>query len=283
MTTDSTDTTLAAAVESISLEDHGSRRGKRPLDVAFVAEAAGITTEEALDRVKTVIKAVEESHHVYRCIERAMFAVPRVINHPLYPSLVKRFGKDDSPRVLELGCCFGTDARKMIRDGLDPAKLVVTDLHDAYWDMGKSLLFNDDPQGFKVVFGDFATEEPSMVKLHDFEGAFDVISAQAILHVLSKEQCIAFLRNCSASLKGDGKSVLFGTCIGMVLEAQNGDPTPTKGLPGREALPRFWHTKDTLAALLKDVGFKQVEVDLVATMTDKEGVEKGRLVFTAYK
>ncbi|KAI8834481.1 hypothetical protein BC829DRAFT_70182 [Chytridium lagenaria] len=95
--------------------------------------------------------------HVYKCIERAMFAFPRISRQPFYPQISARF-TEPTFKLLELGCCFGTDARKMIDDGLAASNLVVSDLHDAYWNLGKTILFSDAPN-VRTVFGDFADVE----------------------------------------------------------------------------------------------------------------------------
>ncbi|KAJ3219547.1 hypothetical protein HDU67_000492 [Dinochytrium kinnereticum] len=256
------------------------------VDVSFVMLATGVDEQEARDRVRKTIEAVEEGHHVYRCIERAMFAIPRIAGHPYYPELRTSFSKDGF-RLLELGCCFGTDARKMIHDGLPPTNLVVSDLHDVYWNFGKSILYQDQPP-VQTIFGDFAAEPGAdgmdLIKSESLADSFSVVSAQAILHVLSKEQCTTFLHNALRCLKQDG--TLFGSCVGNKVAPSAWGETPTKGMTGRPIAQRFLHSTDSLAALLGDIGFKCIDVreavrNGAAAPTSDD--DKTHLVFVATK
>ncbi|KAJ3318261.1 hypothetical protein HDV06_000704 [Boothiomyces sp. JEL0866] len=226
-----------------------TKRAFKP-DVSFIQSYCKIDKEEATTRILDTIKIIEEGHHVYRCIQMGMFGKSTIHLHPKYSEITPRFGKPGF-KLLELGCCFGTDARKMITDGLNPASITVSDLTDIYWQTGRTVLFKDNLD-VKSVFTDFAVEQPV-----GFEPGFDVISAQLILHVLSKQQCEYFLSNCYKYLQNNG--ILFGTCVGSATEPRLWGKTPTKGLEGRSEQERFLHSKESLTELLQSFGYK-VEV-----------------------
>ena len=242
-------------------------------DISFLLSYSNASVEESVRRVQATINAVKSAgHHEYKCIERGLFATSRIHEHPAYRNVLTRF-REPKLQVLELGCCFGTDARKMILDGLAQQNLIVSDLHDFYWNLGKSVLFQDDISSVNSVFMDFAV--PLDVECTArFKNRFDVISAQKILHVLSKEQCICFLRNIFDCLNANN-GILFGTCIGGI-ESSEWELTPTKGMSGRVETPRFRHSKETLEALLVRLGFADVQVSCAArdlpalTDADKE-------------
>ena len=229
-------------------------------DVSFLCSYCNIDESEARARVKATQEAVASAgHHAYRCIERAMFTVSRVHTHTDYPSVVKRFADADF-KLLELGCCFGTDARQMLHDGLDPSKLVVSDLLSFYWETGSSVLFRDDMSTVESHFLDFADASFAVLgKPAEWEQAFDVISAQAILHVLSEEQCTTFLRHALHCLK-PGCGMLLGTCVGATEAVPSWGETPTKGLPGRKKETRYLHSVESLTALLLRLGFTGLSV-----------------------
>lgn len=197
------------------------------------------------------INAVKSEHHVYACIQRALFTKPRIAKHPQYASVIANVHKLQY-KVLELGCCFGTDARKLISDGLLPGQLWVSDLHDAYWNIGRSTLFKDEPPVHKL-FVDFSCASDSIPSSH-----FSAVSCQMVLHVLSRGQCEGLLANIVLSLKPGG--LLFGSCIGTIQQAHDWLATPTKGLPGRKEERRHRHSKASLAELLARLGYTQIEV-----------------------
>eukprot|EP00834_Sanchytrium_tribonematis_P003239 NODE_119_length_18186_cov_1.929397.p9 type:complete len:243 gc:universal NODE_119_length_18186_cov_1.929397:6992-6264(-) len=234
----------------------------------FLEKYCNITHEEALQRIQNTINKVKESHHVYRCIEKAMFATPRVNQHPYYPSLINHL---HSLTVLELGCCFGTDARQLLMDGIPKNQLFVSDLHDAYYQIGQSILFKDELD-INTQFMDFAVPRSQLMQ-------FNVISCQMILHCLSKEQVECFLLNVLNSLLTNG--VLFGCCVGTTSEiGVEWIKTPTIGL-NRPEMNRFLHNRVTLSRLLESIGFKQIEV--MEEILGSGDQEMTRLVFTAKK
>ncbi|KAJ3274297.1 hypothetical protein HDV01_003141 [Terramyces sp. JEL0728] len=229
---------------------YSARKAEFKPDVSFLKSYCGIDEQEATKRIMDTIEFIEKSHHVYKCIQMGMFGRSTIHLHPKYNSISSKF-TDPNLKLLELGCCFGTDARKMITDGLNPSSITVSDLTNIYWETGRSLLFKDNLT-VKSVFADFAVGSPV-----GLEPGFNAISAQLILHVLSKEQCEYFLSNCFKYLAKGG--VLFGTCVGSAKEPIVWGKTPTKGLEGRQETERFLHNKDSLTDLLKSFGF-EVEV-----------------------
>ncbi|KAJ3255505.1 hypothetical protein HK103_006230 [Boothiomyces macroporosus] len=226
---------------------YSCRKGEFKPDVSFIKEYCKIDEKEATKRILDTIRVIEESHHVYKCIQMGMFGRTIIHLHPQYPEIKVNFVKPNF-KLLELGCCFGTDARKMISDGLNPSSITVSDLTDVYWQTGKAVLFKDN-LNVKAVFTDFATESPV-----GLEPGFSAISAQLILHVLSKDQCQHFLSNCFKYLVSGG--MLFGTCVGSATEPHLWGKTPTKGLNGRQEHERFLHNKESLTQLLESFGFK---------------------------
>ncbi|KAI9209192.1 uncharacterized protein BJ171DRAFT_594969 [Polychytrium aggregatum] len=234
-------------------------------EVEFLTKYSNISKEEALARIEQVKDALRrDGQHLYKCIEHGTFGNSKINRHPFYRQLLELSRSPDF-RFLELGCCFGVDTRKLIHDGVDPAKLSVSDLSDVYWNLGRDILFAGDEPSVERVFGDFTTAEsssdlPHIVSAHGWVEKFDAVSAFAILHCLSKEQTDQFLVNCFQSLKWGGN--LIGWCVGTLNSAGSTTNvmTPTKGLPGREERPRFLHTADSLLLYLHSIGFSQVRV-----------------------
>ncbi|KAJ3090044.1 hypothetical protein HK100_007571, partial [Physocladia obscura] len=230
------------------------------VDTKWFKEYTGITDDaQVAALIEQTVTTTSASHHLYKCIEARRFVIPKVQTHPVYAEIRARFTEPDF-RLLELGCCYGTDARKMLSDGLPPPHLTVSDLHGAYFDIGNTVLYADsDPlEHVGTWFGDLAAQDAAPAH---FRNAFTVVSAQMILHVFSAQQCRDFLGTVLGVLKpGDG-AVLFGTCVGAVGNPGEWGVVPTKGLPARVEATRFWHSAESLRALLEEIGFVRVSVE----------------------
>jgi len=95
--------------------------------------------------------------HSYRCVEEKMFMQPRIAGHPFWwpltgqvaPSEVAATSVPALPpklaalnlgerRVLDVGCCFGTDLRVLICAGFHPRNLMGIDIQPTFIDLGVS-------------------------------------------------------------------------------------------------------------------------------------------------
>ncbi|KAJ3382025.1 hypothetical protein HDU80_001631 [Chytriomyces hyalinus] len=262
-------------------------RFDRKADLTWYQAYTNAISDECSRRLEATLTTTAASHHVYKCIQEKMFATPRVNLHPLYKEIRARFQQSEFT-ILELGCCYGTDARFMLSDGLQEHQLTVSDLVDPYFRIGNTVLYEgcSNLQRVDAVFGDLAVpvSEGDVVTVNGWESRFSAVSAQAILHVLSEKQVSDFLVQIHRVLKRDG--VLFGSCVGSL----GGGPKPwgvipTKGLERDVgAVPsRILHDCDSLRALLESVGFVNVKVELDADAWTGEspaanvGLREGRV------
>jgi len=257
-----------------------------PVDVTFIEQIAKVNTEEAIKRVDDTVKAVEASHHVYRCIEKRAFAVPRIQKHHAY-SRVKALLNDPEFRLLELGCCFGTDARKLLFDGLSLSRLVISDLHDEYWKIGRDILFKDNLD-LTSFWADFSDASINTASFPPIEQPFSVVSSQAMLHVFSKTQVRNFVANIHKVLKPGG--ILFGSSgISAGATGFEWGETPSKGLSGRKVEPRYLYSSDELTQLFHEIGFEKVEIECGhfrregTNSDDNFGDKRAHVSFLAYK
>ncbi|KAJ3385921.1 hypothetical protein HDU84_001897 [Entophlyctis sp. JEL0112] len=256
------------------------------MDTEWFTRTTGLSSTDVPARITDTISATEAAgHHVYKCIQNGWFAVPRAVTHPAYASVQARFS-DPEFTVLELGCCYGTDARRMVTDGLPASRLTVSDLHSAYFDIGQRVLFagaEDLLAGAHKWFGDLAVVGAALDA--GLDGKFDAVSAQAMLHVMSAQQSSAFLSEIFLCLKSGRSAVLFGTCVGtQAAGGQEWSATPTKGMPGRVEAARFLHSSKSLAAVLSNIGYENISVEEhIRSSAGGESGEMVRLTFSAYK
>ncbi|KAJ3036709.1 hypothetical protein HK097_003769, partial [Rhizophlyctis rosea] len=170
--------------------------------LTFLSRYTGIDDLDVLRKgVIEVWREAREKHHVYKCIETFMFLIPAIQFHPSYRTLLNTLSDRQSshqpaPYIADVGCCFGTDVRRLIYDGVPAENIVGVDLHDGYWNIGKRLFEDGERiEGVKTVWRDMASGEEGAVEREGLKGRFDFVVAMAVLHVFSKEQQRIFLAN----------------------------------------------------------------------------------------
>ncbi|KAI9248218.1 hypothetical protein BDA99DRAFT_446317, partial [Phascolomyces articulosus] len=121
----------------------------------------------------------------YKCINYYKFVEPRLSYRFYYRSLVdmKNLG-DQAPIIIDLGCCTGTDLRKLMLDGYPGNKLYGIDINQHYIDTGYDLFLDQDHCPITFLVGDiFTTPIPSY--LHQRVG---VIYTGSVIHLFSLTQ-----------------------------------------------------------------------------------------------
>ncbi|KAI0742059.1 hypothetical protein C8Q80DRAFT_1110145 [Daedaleopsis nitida] len=121
----------------------------------FFKKATGIEGEEDL---KAHIVAVQRealqarlfSHaHPYPCIATFAFLESRLALLPAYDQLQELGKTRRHPIFVDIGCCLGTDVRKIAMDGYPKESILATDIVPEFWTLGHKL-FNTTPATFPV-------------------------------------------------------------------------------------------------------------------------------------
>lgn len=230
-----------------------------------------------------------------------MFLEARIAKHPFYTDFLSAVSQhqdeSDKPRVMDIGCCYGTDVRKLILDGVPPSHITAVDLHPGYWDMGKKLFQHGDErrrdqiQGVRTVFGDMAgpinTAEEDIVDVQRLAATQHFASAIAVLHVFGREQCNAFLRRVARCLVKGG--VFYGTTAGAKDQATEWKRMHNDAGTPAAPVSRFLHSLDSLKGAMEEAGFGKVRVWLdERDGTDRlpngsDGIEMITMLFVAEK
>ncbi|ORX98147.1 S-adenosyl-L-methionine-dependent methyltransferase [Basidiobolus meristosporus CBS 931.73] len=197
-------------------------------------------------------------------------------SHPFYPSLLTLNRKNEGLKVLDLGCCFGADLRKLIIDGFSGENLTGLDISADFIQLGQELFKDEETSGLKFVVADILSDEwPEKVAGLQF----DVIYLGSFLHLFDRPQQETILRRVSQLLKENG--VLFGKNLG------SGGVESTVDLKVGQV---FLCTPDLFAKNLSSLGFGDIDVVAVPKEQledfqggDPVGLDHPFLIYTAVK
>lgn len=117
---------------------------------------------------------------------------PQIItsNNLSYSDFTSRLSS--GARVLDVGCCFGQDLRRLAIDSnASTTGWYATDLYDQLWGIGYDMF--RDKESFKATFvqNDLLSDDGALWKLDE---KFDVMLTSQVLHLFSWDQNIAILQ-----------------------------------------------------------------------------------------
>ncbi|KAF2452252.1 hypothetical protein BDY21DRAFT_408479 [Lineolata rhizophorae] len=112
------------------------------------------------DKVKSHVMEIRDKAFAitpFPCIGRFHFLDLSIHTLPAYPEILARARAGQT--VLDIGCCFGQDLRKLAFDGAPTTHLHGHDLRPAFWALGHAL-FRDGPGDTTTAAGTAAADNP---------------------------------------------------------------------------------------------------------------------------
>ncbi|KAG8219065.1 hypothetical protein J3R82DRAFT_4821 [Butyriboletus roseoflavus] len=233
-------------------EPLGAAYALSPEQATFFKAQTGIDDD---DDLRTHILEVQERAFKifpYPCIRWFMFLQLRITTLPEYEDIIKLGQERPDGILLDIGCCFGGDARKAIADGFPLKNTVTTDLkkgkshHDLvtmsintdtfqeFYDMGHAL-FKTTPETYPISFvaGDAfdpnmlqivppfdeapSTERPdlsTLTSLNPLAGRCAVIYASNFFHLFSEENQLRLAKAVAGLLSPLPGSMICGEHVG---------------------------------------------------------------------
>ncbi|MCJ1306706.1 hypothetical protein MMC25_000349 [Agyrium rufum] len=184
----------------------------------------------------------------YPCIGGFRFLDLSISLAPLYPSVVARLrdsAKTMEPqRLLDLGCCFAQDLRKLAYDGCPGENLYACDLRPDFIDLGFDLFRDKDSLKAHFMTGNVFEEGGALGEL---EGTIDVLYAASFFHLFNYEEEVAVAKRVVKLLKPVKGSVLFGRQRGNIKPGTYPHRTNASGTMYR-------HDASTWKQMWKEVG-----------------------------
>ncbi|KAI0056578.1 hypothetical protein BV25DRAFT_1565307 [Artomyces pyxidatus] len=202
------------------------------VESSFFKQQTGIQDDAELKAHLLAVQKEAYAIHPYSCIRRFSWAKLKISRLFPYPELLKLGKERDGAIFLDIGCCFGNDARKAIADGYPAQNVVASDLHQAFWDLGHKL-FKTTPETDPLTFiaGDVfdpsnletipaftlasppttATPQLSTLRsLNPLRGHVSAIHASAFFHLFQEDDQRRLAFALASLLSPEPGSMIFG-------------------------------------------------------------------------
>ncbi|KAG2223416.1 hypothetical protein INT45_001722 [Circinella minor] len=157
----------------------------------FYTHYVGIDNEDELVRHwQTIRSRLSEYGPLYKCINYYKFVKSRLSSRFYYHELLdmKKQG-NQAPIVMDLGCCTGTDLRKLMFDGYPGDKLFGIELNQHYIDCGYDLFRDRQQCPITFITEDIFTITPHTTMIP----RAGVIYTGSMIHLFSFDQLYHFI------------------------------------------------------------------------------------------
>ncbi|PWY66736.1 hypothetical protein BO70DRAFT_390581 [Aspergillus heteromorphus CBS 117.55] len=186
----------------------------------FLETYSRIPPEEVIPHV---IAIRNEAFAIYPwpCIGQLHFLYFTLANSQFYPALLARLTSTSTstsppPSLLDVGCCFGQDLRKLIVDGVSPSQIAGLDLAPAFNTLGYKLFRDDVPRdGRPALQFDFYPRDilDDTADWTPIAKRFDVIHTAHFLHIWDWDTQVKVACRLVSFLKPQAGNSIVGTLL----------------------------------------------------------------------
>ncbi|KAG1718659.1 hypothetical protein EDB19DRAFT_1914362 [Suillus lakei] len=257
-------------------------------EAAFFKTQIGIDNDEDLKRHILEVQAKAYKVAPYPCIYAFSFLRLDISTYPVYEHVLKLGRERPDAVLLDIGCCFGVDARKAAADGFPVEHIIASDINKEFLELSHEL-FNTtqasyaghflpgdvfDPAFLRIAErSDDISSAPgidltSLKSLNPLHGRVSAIYASKFFHMFSEDKQSHLARAVASLLSAEPGSVIFGDQIGaletgiIVANIQGSEPQC------------FAHSPETWCSLwdgeVFEKGSVKVEVDLMEKVIFEE-------------
>ncbi|KAH7910790.1 hypothetical protein BJ138DRAFT_1152166 [Hygrophoropsis aurantiaca] len=202
----------------------------------FFKSQTGIFDDSALREHILAVQAKAYAFTPYPCIRSFGFTSLKISKSPAYQGVLTLGRERKDAILLDIGCCFGNDARKAVADGFPVRNVLASDVRRELWDFGHEL-FRSTPETFPAYFiaGDAleasmleitppldvlnSPEDPcpdlsTLTSLNPVRGRVSAIYASLLFHLFGEQKQLHLARALAGLLSPLPGSVIFGSHIG---------------------------------------------------------------------
>ena len=179
----------------------------------------------------------------YPCIGRFRFLEFALSRSTRYRDILDRL--KSGQKLLDLGCCFGQDIRKLVQDGAPAGNLLGADLRKDFMELGYDLFL--DRSTLSTTF--FVADVFDMSTLNGVAGRIDIVHIGSFLHLFSWEKQREAAAHISKLLRRSVGSLIVGNQTGSMQPGEY----PLK-VDSDETMYR--HNASSFEKLWNEVGFE---------------------------
>lgn len=145
---------------------------------SILEEYSNIPADKILDHVRQLRDRAFKIFP-YACIGKFSFLQLSIASSPLYPELLRR--TKDGEKLLDLGCAFGQELRRLIYDGAPCSSLYGSDIRPEFLELGCDLFLDHDKMSDQLIGADITDDNSELVVR--LKGELDMVYISLFLHV----------------------------------------------------------------------------------------------------
>ncbi|CAI6336127.1 unnamed protein product [Periconia digitata] len=191
-----------------------------------------------------IVNVRNESWKVYPypCIGRFRFLDLGLVNFEEYGEVLDRLR--GGQRLLDLGCCFGQEIRKLVADGAPADNLYGCDLKKEFTELGYKLFEDRDRLSARFLAADIFEEDSELSTL---KGTLDIVYTGSFFHLFNYSQQYAASLAVAKLLSPKKGSMLLGRQVGAV----TAEEAPHQFEPSKD---RFHQSPESFKKMWADLG-----------------------------
>ncbi|KAG2347784.1 hypothetical protein BDR05DRAFT_957373 [Suillus weaverae] len=253
-----------------------------PAQAAFFKTQTGIDDDKDLKKHILEVQAKAYKLAPYPCIHGFGFLRLSLSGFSVYEHILKLGRERPDAVLLDIGCCFGVDARKAAADGFPAKNIIASDIVNEFLQLSHEL-FKTTPASYPGSFlpGDVfdpeflsiaapsndvspvpAIELSSLKSLNPLHGRISAINAIAFFHLFNEEKQLHIARALAGLLSAQPGSVICGADTGA---REKGITTTT--ISGVE-YQMFAHSPETWSSLWDGEVFEKGTVEVKAELVE---------------
>ena len=179
----------------------------------------------------------------YPCIGEFRFLDLAISQSLHYDTILERL-RTGNENLLDLGCCFGHDIRKLVADGAPSNHIYGCDLRQEFFDLGYKLFCDKETLQSKFIAADIF--DPSS-ELGSLEGQMDIIFSASFLHLFGFKDQLEICKRMVKLLRDKKGSMILGRQIGNLVAGERAHER-------REGKSRWRHNEESFKKMWDEVG-----------------------------
>lgn len=182
----------------------------------------------------------------YPCLGKLKFLELSMSQSPAYSTILSRVTQSNDI-ILDLGCCFAQDLRKLISDGAPGENLYGIELRQGFVDLGYQVFRDKETFNGRFLVVNVLDDVAPEGILKEVEGKVNIVYGANIFHLFDYTNQLLLARRVAAMLKPVPGSIIVGRQRGNINAGEFEHRTDEKGT-------MFQHNEDSLIRMWEEVG-----------------------------